>query len=74
MIYRFIVDDTIEEKIYHRQAFKKYMADKILQDPSMQKLFEKSSMHELFEMPKNTINVQKQEKLLNKYRSAEYDV
>ena len=47
-IYRFVVDDTIEEKIYHRQIFKKYMADKILQDPSKRRLFEKASMHELF--------------------------
>ena len=29
-IYRFVVDDTIEEKIYHRQIFKKFMADKVL--------------------------------------------
>ena len=29
-IYRFIVDDTIEEKVYHRQIFKKFMADKVL--------------------------------------------
>lgn len=58
-IYRFIVDDTIEEKIYHRQIFKKFMADKILQDPSKQKLFSKSAMHELFEMPKKSINPRK---------------
>ncbi len=28
------------------------MADKVLQDPSKQKLFEHSQMHELFEFPK----------------------
>lgn len=50
-IYRFIVDDTLEEKIYHRQVFKKFMADKVLQDPTKQRLFEHSNMHELFEMP-----------------------
>jgi DNA excision repair protein ERCC-6 len=39
-IYRYVVDDTIEEKIYHRQIFKKFMADKVLQDPSKQKFFD----------------------------------
>ena len=34
VIYRLLVDDTVEEKIYHRQIFKKYMADKILMNPS----------------------------------------
>jgi DNA excision repair protein ERCC-6 len=34
MIYRFVVEDSIEEKIYHRQIFKKFMADKVLQDPT----------------------------------------
>jgi DNA excision repair protein ERCC-6 len=53
-IYRFVVDDTIEEKIYHRQIFKKFMADKVLQDPSKQKFFDQSSMHELFEMPRKS--------------------
>jgi len=51
-VYRFVVEDSIEEKIYHRQTFKKFMADKVLADPSKQKYFEKSSMHELFEVPK----------------------
>ncbi|CDW73791.1 dna repair protein rhp26 [Stylonychia lemnae] len=59
-IYRFVVDDTIEEKIYHRQIFKKFMADKILQDPSKQKFFERSQMHELFELPKKTIDEDKE--------------
>ena len=31
------------------------MADKILQDPSKQKFFERSSIHELFELPKKVI-------------------
>lgn len=65
-IYRFIVDDTIEEKIFHRQVFKQYMANKILQDPFARKLFEKSSMHELFELPKKTINLRQQEQLMKK--------
>ena len=56
MIYRFVVDDTIEEKIYHRQIFKKFMADKILQDPSKQRLFERTTMDDLFELPQKTRN------------------
>ena len=53
-IYRFVVEDSIEEKIYHRQIFKKFMADKVLQDPSKQKFFDQQSMHELFELPKRS--------------------
>ena len=29
-VYKLLVEDTMEEKIYHRQIFKKFMADKIL--------------------------------------------
>ena len=51
-IYRFVTEETIEEKIYHRQIFKKFMADRILADPSKRKLFEKDSLHNLLELPK----------------------
>jgi DNA excision repair protein ERCC-6 len=42
----------LEEKIYHRQVFKKFLADKVLEDPTKQRFFEHSNMHELFEMPR----------------------
>lgn len=60
VIYRLLLDDSVEEKIYHRQIFKKYMADKILQNPSAQRLFDKDSLHELFELPTRTLNKDKE--------------
>jgi len=50
-IYRLVCEDTVEEKIYHRQVFKKYMADRVLADPGKRKLFEKESLHDLFTVP-----------------------
>lgn len=50
-IYRFVTEDTIEEKIYHRQIFKKFMADRILADPSRRKIFEKEDLYNLMELP-----------------------
>lgn len=32
-VYRLIVDDSVEEKVYHRQIFKKFMAQKVLSNP-----------------------------------------
>lgn len=51
-IYRFVTEETIEEKIYHRQIFKKFMADRILADPSRRKLFERENLYNLLELPK----------------------
>jgi len=50
-IYRFVTEDSIEEKVYHRQIFKKFMADRILADPSKRKLFEKDNLYNLLELP-----------------------
>lgn len=46
-VYRFVCQDSIEERIYHRQVFKKYMADKILADPSRIRLFERDDIFSL---------------------------
>lgn len=51
-IYRFVSEDTIEEKIYHRQIFKKFMADRILADPARRKLFERETLYNLLTLPK----------------------
>ena len=51
-IYRFVTEETIEEKIYHRQIFKKFMADLILADPSRRRLFEKEDLYNLLDLPK----------------------
>ena len=50
-IYRFVTEDSIEEKIYHRQIFKKFMADRILADPSRRRLFEREDLYNLLELP-----------------------
>lgn len=50
-IYRFITEATIEERIYHRQIFKKYMADKVLQDPARRRLFERDDIYSLLQLP-----------------------
>ena len=50
-IYRFVSEETIEEKIYHRQIFKKFMADRILADPTRRKLFEKENLYNLLTVP-----------------------
>lgn len=44
MIYRLLVDDTVEEKVYHRQVFKKSLATKILSNPRNDKLFDQETM------------------------------
>ena len=54
-IYRFVTEETIEEKIYHRQIFKKFMADRILADPSRRRLFEKENLYNLLELPTKSL-------------------
>ena len=54
-IYRFVTEETIEEKIYHRQIFKKFMADRILADPSRRRVFEKENLYNLLELPKSRL-------------------
>jgi DNA excision repair protein ERCC-6 len=46
-----VSEETIEERIYHRQIFKKYMADKVLADPSRKRLFEKDDIYSLLALP-----------------------
>eukprot|EP00835_Amoeboradix_gromovi_P004637 NODE_373_length_9849_cov_0.356205.p1 type:complete len:819 gc:universal NODE_373_length_9849_cov_0.356205:5458-3002(-) len=50
-IYRLISAKTIEEKIYHRQIFKKFMANKILDDPNHKRLFKFQDLRDLFQKP-----------------------
>ena len=54
-IYRFVTEETIEAKIYHRQIFKKFMADRILADPSRRRLFEKENLYNLLELPTKSL-------------------
>lgn len=47
-IYRLISAGTIEEKMYQRQVWKQLLSNKVLLDPSTQKFFKTSDLHDLF--------------------------
>lgn len=64
IIYRLLVDDTVEEKIYHRQIWKKFQADQILKNPSCQKQFDQQTIFELLEKPSKYLNLVKHEEFL----------
>ncbi|KAJ8318779.1 LOW QUALITY PROTEIN: hypothetical protein KUTeg_003870 [Tegillarca granosa] len=49
-IYRLITSGTIEEKIYHRQIFKQFLANRILKDPKQRRFFKANDMYELFDL------------------------
>lgn len=47
-IYRLMTAGTIEEKIYHRQLFKQFLANKILKDPSQRQTIPLRDLRDLF--------------------------
>ncbi|KAI9805546.1 MAG: hypothetical protein M1825_000797 [Sarcosagium campestre] len=47
-IYRLMCHGTIEEKIYHRQLYKQFLANKILKDPKQRQTFPMKDLHDLF--------------------------
>jgi DNA excision repair protein ERCC-6 len=47
-VYRLITKGTIEEKVYHRQVFKQFMTNKVLQDPRQKRFFSRSDISDLF--------------------------
>ena len=47
-IYRLLTSGTIEEKIYHRQIFKQFLTNRVLQDPKQRRFFKSNDLHELF--------------------------
>lgn len=49
-IYRLMTAGTIEEKIYQRQIFKQFLANKVLNDPKQQANFNVSDLHDLFSL------------------------
>mmetsp|Transcript_4902 Transcript_4902/g.4789 ORF Transcript_4902/g.4789 Transcript_4902/m.4789 type:complete len:258 (-) Transcript_4902:27-800(-) len=51
LIYRFITKHTIEEKIYNRQVFKTFLANKILLCPDQRSFFKNNELRELFAIP-----------------------
>ncbi|KAF9429167.1 hypothetical protein BGZ76_001718 [Entomortierella beljakovae] len=49
-IYRLMTSGTIEEKIYHRQIFKQFLTNKILNDPKQRRFFKSHDMADLFKL------------------------
>lgn len=49
-IYRLMIAGAIEEKIYHRQVFKQFLTNKILQDPKQKRFFKNTDLHDLFSL------------------------
>ncbi|KAF4528012.1 hypothetical protein B566_EDAN002195, partial [Ephemera danica] len=47
-IYRLVTAGTIEEKIYHRQIFKQFLTNKVLNDPRQRRFFKSNDLYELF--------------------------
>jgi DNA excision repair protein ERCC-6 len=43
-IYRLITTGTIEEKIYHRQIFKQYLTNRVLNDPQQRRFFKNNDL------------------------------
>ncbi|PFH37769.1 SWI2/SNF2-containing protein RAD26 [Besnoitia besnoiti] len=50
-VYRLIAAGTVEEKIYHRQVFKFFLSQKVLQDPRQRKFFKRNDLQEMLEPP-----------------------
>eukprot|EP00158_Paraphelidium_tribonemae_P007769 Partr_v1_DN28354_c0_g1_i3_m79191 putative excision repair cross-complementing rodent repair deficiency complementation group len=49
-IYRLMTSGTIEEKIYHRQIFKQFLTNKILEDPKQRRFFKSNDLYDLFSL------------------------
>ncbi|WIA38389.1 hypothetical protein OEZ86_001717 [Tetradesmus obliquus] len=47
-IYRLITSGTIEEKVYHRQIYKSFLTNKVLQDPRQRRFFASKDISDLF--------------------------
>ncbi|XP_013385583.1 DNA excision repair protein ERCC-6-like [Lingula anatina] len=47
-VYRLLTSGTIEEKIYHRQIFKQFLANRVLKDPKQRRFFKSNDLYELF--------------------------
>lgn len=47
-VYRLITRGTIEEKVYHRQIYKHFLTNKILNNPQQKRFFKARDMKDLF--------------------------
>ncbi|SCW02676.1 LAFE_0F11870g1_1 [Lachancea fermentati] len=80
-IYRLMIAGSIEEKIYHRQIFKQFLTNRILNDPKQKRFFKMNELHDLFTLGgegglsnedfENEIS--KQTEVIKKSRSDESD-
>ncbi|KAL5108220.1 DNA excision repair protein ERCC-6 [Taenia crassiceps] len=50
MIYRLLTSGTIEEKVYQRQIFKQFLANRVLRNPRQQRFFKINNLYELFSL------------------------
>lgn len=47
-VYRLITSGTIEEKMYHRQIYKQFLSNKVLNDPRQRRFFKPKQLRDLF--------------------------
>ncbi|AMD20609.1 HDL135Cp [Eremothecium sinecaudum] len=50
IIYRLMISGSIEEKIYHRQIFKQFLTNKVLNNPKQKRFFKMNELHDLFSL------------------------
>uniref|UniRef100_A0A0N4ZLV3 DNA repair and recombination protein RAD54-like n=1 Tax=Parastrongyloides trichosuri TaxID=131310 RepID=A0A0N4ZLV3_PARTI len=55
-IYRLLTSGTIEEKMYQRQIFKQFLANKILDDPKQARILKAHHIKELFTLGNNEVS------------------
>jgi DNA excision repair protein ERCC-6 len=67
-IYRLITRGTIEEKVYHRQIFKKFLSNKILKDPTQKSLFSASDLLDLFQLNESSTRTSETEELFSEVK------
>jgi DNA excision repair protein ERCC-6 len=73
-VYRFLTKSSIEEKVYRRQVFKVFLANRILHSPEQKKFFANRDLKELFEYPrapKRTAEPQEEEELVKRRKLEE---
>lgn len=53
-VYRLVTTGTIEEKIYHRQIYKQFLTNKVLNDPRQRRFFKPKHIQDLFTLNDDT--------------------
>lgn len=70
-VYRLVLTGTVEEKIYQRQVYKHFLAQKVLTDPRQRQFFKWNDLADLFDVPPVPPNFNPEEmaKLKEKYKN-----